>query len=130
MKIIFPFCFLFAFLLSCQSGELKNPENEAGSKNQSGNPCGVSNPLEELAWLKEWQKKTEVTPENPCALYTITQGNYKGQTVFIIGVGGPLCDTCAGNAVYNCKGEQVFVCNLEEQAKISDQKVIWEKKQE
>ena len=124
MKNIFPFCLLLAFLLSCQSNQLVNQENEGT------NFCGVSNPLEELAWLKEWQQKTEVTPENPCALYSIIQGNYKGQTVYIIGVGGPLCDTCAGNAVYNCEGEQVFVCNLEEQAKISGQKVIWERKQE
>jgi hypothetical protein len=123
MKVIFPFCFLLAFLLSCQSGELSNPENEAVST------CGVSNPLEELDWLKEWLQKTEVTPENPCALWNITQGSYKGQTVYVIGVGGPLCDTCAGNAVYNCQGEQVFVCNLEEQAKITDKKIIWERKQ-
>jgi hypothetical protein len=124
MKIIIPFCLLLAFLFSCQSNELSNPENESISA------CGVSNPLEELDWLKEWLQKTEVTPENPCALWNITQGNYQGQTVYIIGVGGPLCDTCAGNAVYNCKGEQVFVCNLEEQAKITDQKVIWERKQQ
>lgn len=124
MKMIFSFCFLLAFLVSCQSNGLVNQENEAVSV------CGVSNPLEELAWLKEWLQKTEVTPENPCALYNITQGNYQGQNVYIIGVGGPLCDTCAGNAVYNCEGEQVFVCNLEEQAKISDQKVIWEREQE
>jgi hypothetical protein len=124
MKILFPFCVLLAFLLSCQSNELSNTENEGISV------CGVAKPLEELAWLKEWQQKTEVTPENPCALWSITQGTYQGKTVYIIGVGGPLCDTCAGSAVYNCEGEQVLVCNLEEEVKITGKKVIWERKQE
>jgi hypothetical protein len=54
-------------------------------------------------------------------------GKLSGANSVYIGVGGPLCDTCAGNAVYNCKGEQVFVCNLEEQPKSLIRKYLGEK---
>jgi hypothetical protein len=120
MKNFLFFCCIF--ILSCQTQELINPENAGITV------CGVSDPLRDLPWLKEEIQKTEPTSENPCAVWEVIQGTYQGQTVYIIGVGGPLCCTCAGSSVYNCAGELVFVCDLEKEATISDKKVIWKRK--
>ena len=106
-------------LASCQPAELVNPEvtNTAN--------CEVKDPIQDLAWLNAL---AHPAPDNPCNLGTISQGSYLGQTVFIIFMGGALCCTCAGSAVYNCQGELVFVCDLTEQAKIQNIKLIWQLK--
>jgi hypothetical protein len=121
MKNFLFFCFIF--VLSCQTQELINPEISVAGI------CGVNNPLQDLPWLKDQLQKAEATPDNPCALWQVTQGVYQGQTVFIIGVGGALCCTCAGSSVYNCEGKLVFVCEPEKEAAITDKKVIWKRSQ-
>lgn len=121
MKHVFFFCLSLAFLLSCESHGLPNPENEAFSA------CGIANPVSDLAWLKEKLLRTETTPETPCMVSCVTEGSYQGQTVYSISVGGALCCPCAGNAVYTCEGELVFSCDLEEEEKITDKKIIWKK---
>ena len=106
-------------IASCQPGEIINPEDSDTAN------CAVKNPLQDLAWLKAM---IQPKPDNLCTLGEIRQGNYHGQTVYITSLGGALCCTCAGSAVYNCQGELVFVCDLEREAEIKDIKLIWQLK--
>ena len=65
--------------------------------------------------------------ENVCTVSTVESGNYRGQLVYLISVGGALCCPCAGRAVFNQKGELVLSCNLEEEAKIREVKLVWQR---
>ena len=120
MKNVIYYLLLF-LIISCEEHEIINGEMAGASI------CGTPNPLEELEWLKA---RIEEGSENPssdyCQVVSVTQGSYKGQTVFIPVLSGALCCTC-GNAVYNCEGEVVFACDAEEEAKIENKKVIWER---
>lgn len=108
---------LLAF--ACEEIEFNDGEEVA-----IANICGVDRPLENLPWLKEVVDNDD--PESLyCQPYTIIEGTYQNQSVFMIQVSGALCCTCAGSAVYDCEGELVFVCEPEEENKIRDQKVIW-----
>jgi hypothetical protein len=122
MKNILLVLFLFAAVTACDQYEAVNPEKAVADA------CGITDPTEELAWLREQiESEAEPSANNPCALWGVTQGTYEGQTVFITSIGGALCCPCAGSAVYNCQGELVMSCDPEEEAKITNKKVIWEK---
>jgi hypothetical protein len=119
MKNLFP-VFLLVLLAACQGGSI-NPEGSEGVTSA----CGVANPVQDLPWLKAaLEKASEQT--DYCTPWSVVQGTYQGQTVYIIALTGALCCTC-GNAVYNCQGTPVMVCNAEEEAKIENKKVIWKK---
>lgn len=113
--------FLLLCLFSCEP-QYVNPEGEGYVL------CGGSNPLEEVAWLKE---QINAVPQGEssdhCMLSAVISGTYDGQTVFIPLLSGALCCIC-GNAVYDCEGELVFVCDQKKEAKIRNKKVIWERK--
>jgi hypothetical protein len=109
-------------LLSCQKDELKNQERLIA------NGCSVSNPIEDLPWLKAQIHPT--TSGMYCIASQVIQGEYQGKAVFIIpitGSMGVICCTCAGNAVYDCEGNLVFVCDTAQEAKITNKKVLWER---
>jgi len=106
-------------IASCQPSELINPE-DLNTAN-----CAVENPIQDLAWLKAM---IQPKPDNPCTLGAIRQGNYHGQTVYITSLGGALCCTCVGSAVYNCQGELVFVCDLKKEDEIKNIKFVWQLK--
>lgn len=114
---------LLTLLISCQQNELL--EFEA----RSSAACDVTNPVEELAWLKAMiQTAANPAPNDACSLIAIRQGNYQGQTVYITSIGGALCCPCAGSAIYNCQGELILVCNVKEESKIKNLKTVWERK--
>lgn len=114
-------CLMLLCMVSCEQ-EYVNPEGAAYGV------CGVSNPLEELPWLKaQIDEATQGEPTDYCRVVTVIQGSYNGELVFIPVQSGALCCTC-GNAVYNCAGELVFACDQEKEAKIRDKRVIWQKK--
>ena len=116
------FCLTLVFMISCEQLEYENPEMASGYA-----VCGASNPLQELDWLKAKIEEATSSPESDyCQVYSVTQGVYQGEAVFIPVLSGALCCTC-GNMVYNCEGEVMFSCNQEEEAKIKDKKVIWER---
>ena len=77
--------------------------------------------MQALAWLKVF---LQPTTENVCTVGAVEQGCYQGQTVYLISVGGALCYPCAGRAVYNQQEELVLTGNLEEEAKITDVKLV------
>lgn len=120
MKSIF-FSLILVCIFSCEPNGIVNPEVV------STTACGTPNPLEEVDWLKvRIEAASGPATEDYCHMVEIIQGDYLGETVFIPILSGHLCDTC-GNAVYNCKGEEVFVCDQEKEAKIKNKKVIWKR---
>ena len=119
MKTLLPILLLM-LLAACQSGSV-NPEGSGKTP-----VCGVANPIQDLPWLKAAiEKSSEKT--DYCTPWSVTQGRYQGQTVYSVSLTGALCCTCSGNAVYDCEGKVVLVCNLKEEAKIEDKKVVWKK---
>ncbi len=82
------------------------------------NTCGVSNPKEELAWLK--QKIKEEQDFSP-SFFTVFQGTYNGKTAFIFSACCPACNVAP--AVFDCTGNQLEYSSIEFD-KIIDQKLI------
>ena len=113
------FFILLLTSVACQSGSITP---EGGGKSF----CGVANPIQDLPWLKAAIEKSSGKTDY-CTPWSVTQGRYQGQTVYSVSLTGALCCTCSGNAVYNCEGELVFACKPQEEAKIEDKKVVWQK---
>jgi hypothetical protein len=120
MKKLLLLCLLILGIFSCQKHELANPELSGAAI------CGVADPLKNLPWLKT-KIEESATLTDYCNLYQVTQGNYAGKTVYIEVLGGALCCTC-GNTVYDCEGKVVFSCDVKEEDKIANKKVIWKRR--
>ena len=106
-------------LAACQSGSITP---EGGGKSF----CGVANPIQDLPWLKAAiEKSSEET--DYCTPWSVTQGRYQGQTVYLVSLSGALCCDIPGNSVYDCQGELVFAADPAKEAKIKDKKVVWQK---
>lgn len=104
---------------SCNKEEL--------AREQLADICNTSDPVRELMWVKELLNKPDSDTQG-CYTAILIQGIYHNKTVFVFGIsGGPLCCPCAGNPVFNCEGELVFSCNPEEEKKIKNRKVIWQR---
>ena len=121
MKHFFFFLLIFSCTLSaCEQYEAFNPEKGGAAV------CGAQDPLQELVWLRDYiEKATDPLIDNGCVLTAVTQGTYNGQTVFIMSISGALCCPCAGPPVYNCAGELVIECNVDESRKIKNKSTIW-----
>ena len=115
MKNLLPVLSLM-LLAACQSGSITP---EGGGKSF----CGVANPIQDLPWLKAAIEKSSGKTDY-CTPWSVTQGRYQGQTVYLVSLSGALC-CFPPNTIYNCQGEVVFSRNAEEEAKIKDKKVIW-----
>lgn len=85
--------------------------------------CGAVNPSE-LPWLKDM---IEESVDKTCTIYEVYSAVHNGKEVFLIRVTGPLCDTCAGEAVYNCEGKSVYFCNPEEDKLLTGKKLVWKR---
>ncbi len=120
MKKLFLGTLICLISFACQNNELVNPELSGT------NICGVTDPLKDLPWLKARIEESS-TPSDYCTVWKVIQGDYAGKTVYIVVLSGALCCTC-GNGVVDCEGNLVFSCNAEEEARIKNKKVIWEKK--
>jgi len=109
-------------LLACQEIEYPPLEGEAALSEI----CGTTNPMQDLPWLKEMVDEGQSDSESYyCQLYKVEQGTYNNKQVFVAQISGALCCTCAGNTVYDCEGELLFVCEPDKEEKISDLKEIW-----
>ena len=71
------------------------------------NSCGVSDPAEDLPWLKSVIEEIEFTEIGRQFMY-VQEARYLGKSVFIIGNCCPYCNVII--PVYDCDGE--LVCNL------------------
>jgi len=105
-------------LFGCQAYELEDLEKRASFA------CNLDEATN-LPWLSEMIEQSKGETDY-CQVFRVDQGVYKGETVFIPYLTGALCCTC-GNAVYNCQGDTVFVCDQDEEGKIKHKKVIWQK---
>ena len=90
--------------------------------------CAVTNPTEELAWLKAEINSREQSTSDINKYFYIQQAEYNGQVIFIYNNCCPMCNTII--PAYNCQGELLFYLNqdLEESKKIKNTKVIWQPK--
>jgi len=118
MRPFIVLCFLL--LCGCYAEEWNDMEERGATA------CGTS--IEDMPWLKEMIADVYNNPDSQhCQLWSVEQGIYKGQTVFALQVGGALCCPCAGAAVYDCRGELVFVCEPEKEKKIKKRTLAWKR---
>lgn len=88
--------------------------------------CAVTNPTEELGWLKAEIENREQSTSDINKYFYIQQAEYNGQAIFIYNNCCPMCNTII--PAYNCQGELLFYLNqdTEESKKIENTKIIWQ----
>ncbi|WP_341216077.1 hypothetical protein [uncultured Wocania sp.] len=69
------------------------------------NTCNVTNPVENLTWLKEKIAELEQTSLYESGEVYISQANYNSNTIFILGNCCATCNTVV--PVFNCAGEVI-----------------------
>lgn len=69
------------------------------------NTCSVANPIEDLDWLKEKIEELEQSSLFESGEIYISQANYNGNTIFILGNCCALCNSVI--SVYDCEGELI-----------------------
>ncbi|SFB26325.1 hypothetical protein [Algoriphagus aquimarinus] len=88
-------------------------------KEDPATACGVSDPIENLPWLKQWV--SESTTSDSEGYSYIKQAIFKNETVFFWGSCCPNCDW--GLVLRDCSGIEIEGdYNFEN---LKDQKVIW-----
>jgi hypothetical protein len=90
------------------------------SCNENEDPigCGVENPVEDLAWIRE---AIEFSQSSALAGFAyLIQGTYRGETVFIVASCCPFCNLI--EVAQNCRGEVISDASVND---VMDQKVIW-----
>lgn len=87
--------FLLFMMTSCN-----NTDND-----DINNTCNVSNPIEDLTWLKDKITELEQTSSYESGEIYISQANYNGNTIFIMGNCCAACNTIV--PIYNCEGESI-----------------------
>lgn len=109
--------FILLFLLVSAACSRNEKDNTAELK--------LSNPTEELAWLKEI--KTSLT--NCTCEMSIIQAEYDGQTVFYIAMTDPLCDGIQSVVLYDSNGKPVKTLTNDEYIsagdKLSNKKILY-----
>lgn len=96
---------LFLFVLLFTVTSCKTDDD-----NGLSNTCSVSNPVEDLSWLKE--RIDDIKQSSQVDEFYVSQITYKGQTVFII---RDCCAACNSvTTVSYCSGELVFNLNDED----------------
>ena len=69
------------------------------------NSCQVSNPIEDLDWLKEKIEELAQTDSELQKYFYVSQNTYMGKTVFIFPNCCPTCNTAV--PVYDCEGNSI-----------------------
>lgn len=90
------------------------------------NTCSISNPIEELVWLKE--RIEQLSNSNTDGYFYVSQNTLNGETVFIFPDCCPVCDTVT--LVYDCEGNNIGSVG-DENISISildDDIIIWKPK--
>ncbi len=85
---------LICTLLSCKD----NDDNLS-------NTCNVSNPIEDLSWLKNKILELEETSLYQSGEIFISQAKYRDKTIFILNNCCAVCNTIV--PVFNCEGEAI-----------------------
>jgi len=86
--------------------------------------CGVSNPANDLQWLRTEIEEREANPTEDTQYCYVTQGEFEGETVFAYWDCNPTINKIS--PVHNCEGQ---VLNTTENPitinDIENQRVIW-----
>ncbi len=85
---------------------------------ESPKKCEVSNPIEDLPWLKEGIKSTQEL--NLVDYFYLVQGTYKGATVFTFLNCCPFCRFVP--QILDCEGNVITNASIND---VTNQKVIW-----
>jgi hypothetical protein len=103
--------FAFLVLMSC-------------NKQEHNNLCNVSNPIEDIAWLKAEIEKIQQNTDNDKYSYWMT-ATLHGNTVFFYGN----CDPASNyiSVLINCKGEMIGKLN-DYADELTDVKLFWKPK--
>lgn len=96
----------------------------------SDNTCNVSNPLEQLLWLKNTVQSLDSFPERE-KFTVISMAKYNGGTVFTEGSCDPRVDYVI--PVWNCSGERIGIVGsgdipgeeVIDMTRLTNWKVIW-----
>lgn len=104
-----------SFLLVLLSAALLFACNE----NEGPAGCGVENPIEDLAWLKQEIENASVPSSSEYSF--LMQATYQGQTIFFFGFCNPLWNYAA--IIKDCQGNRIP--GEVSSADLANQKVIW-----
>ena len=88
-KTLLTSAFLLFIMTSCNYSD----------KDDYNNTCNVSNPIEDLSWLKDKILELEQTSLYESGEIYISQANYNGNTIFIMGNCCAVCNTIV--PIYN-----------------------------
>ena len=91
-------------------------------KKDSDNTCNVSNPAEDLAWLKNTIEDLKSLPDGGMYSY-ISMAMYNGETVFLMGYCNPAANYVT--PVFNCSGDSIGLIGEISMDSLTDQQVIW-----
>jgi len=91
-------------------------------KKDSDNTCNVSNPVEDLTWIKNTIDDLKSLQDGGMYSY-ISMAKYKGETVFLLGYCNPAANWVT--PVYNCSGDSLGIIGEISQEDITDMEVIW-----
>lgn len=69
----------------------------------SNDDCSVSDPLEELAWLRDYKNSIS---DCTCTV-TIFEGKYLSRTVYFSLMNDPLCNSVFGTTLFDCHGKPI-----------------------
>jgi hypothetical protein len=87
------------------------------NENEDPAGCGVENPVEDIAWIKEAIKFQN---SGLAGFAYLVQGTYKGRTVFIMESCCPFCNIIT--VVQDCRGEVLPDASVSD---VINKKVIW-----
>ena len=83
--------------------------------------CGVTDPAEELLWLKERIDELQRARPTLTKYSYVQQAELKGQTVFVIDNCCPFCNSRP--MIFNCAGEELAEQGI--RSLIRNEKVVW-----
>ncbi|WP_057939741.1 hypothetical protein [Algoriphagus resistens] len=90
-KLFYPLLFCLLFSFACDE------------KEDPATACGVSDPIENIPWLKQWAE--ESAKESMAEFSYIAQAKYKGKRVFYW---GSCCPNCSWALVLrDCEGDRI-----------------------
>jgi hypothetical protein len=92
----------------------------------SDNSCNVSNPLEELGWLKSTIRNYEQLSPDASKYYYVSMAKYNKETVFLEGYCNPAANYVI--PVLNCAGEEIGILGEINRDSLTNMKVIWKSK--
>lgn len=93
-KTVLALALLLLTMLSCKDDD-----------DNLSNSCHISNPVEDLDWLKEKIEELAQTDSELLKYFYVSQNTYMGKTIFIFPNCCPHCNSVV--PVYDCEGNNI-----------------------